>query len=575
MTKPILTGGALMFKHYTMNQVILPLDLEVKLDKNDIAFAINDLIESIPVESFEDFTRSTGCPAYHPRMMMKIILCAYTQSVFSGRKIEALLKDSIRMMWLAQGYEPSYRTINRFRTNPLVAELLRQCFVQFRSKLVQDKEIDAEAIFIDGTKIEANANKFTFVWRKSVERYSSNLIEKSNVMYDELLEKEIIPAIERENEEELSVKEIETIVEKLDDTIDTYTKKIDDSDVVSERKQLRSERKEPKKYRNHYGDFLVRKQKYQRDMEIFKDRNSYSKTDHDATFMRMKDDYMRNGQLKAGYNLQIATEGQYALAYDIFPNPTDTRTFIPFLNTIEKDYFELPKYIVADAGYGSEQNYDDVLNNRNRTPLITYNQYRKEKKKKFKNDPFKTANWEYDGVTDSFICPNNRRLNYIYESNRTDKYGFKRTFKVYESESCSDCPVRSLCTKAAEGKNRKLFYNEKWECQKEYVREKLSNEETGEIYGKRKIDVEPVFGFLKANLGFTRMSVRGKPKVHNEMGFALMAVNLRKYSTINNENGTFSHKNMRKNGCVYLLLINTTVFVYLRLVMSQPLYFLF
>ena len=230
-----------MFKHYTMNQVVLPLDLEVKLDKNDIAFAINDLIESIPVESFENFTRSTGCPAYHPRMMMKIILCAYTQSVFSGRKIEALLKDSVRMMWLAQGYEPSYRTINRFRTNPLVAELLRQCFVQFRSKLVQENEIDTEAIFIDGTKIEANANKFTFVWRKSVERYSSNLIEKSNVMYDELLEKEIIPAIERENEEELSVKEIETIVEKLDDTIDIYTKKIDDSDVLSERKQLRSE----------------------------------------------------------------------------------------------------------------------------------------------------------------------------------------------------------------------------------------------------------------------------------------------------------------------------------------------
>src|SRR5699024_2540870 len=194
--------------------------------------------------------------------------------------------------------------------------------------------IDAEAIFIDGTKIEANANKFTFVWRKSVERYSSNLIEKSNLMYDELLEKEILPAIERENEEELSVKEIENIVEKLDDTIDTYTKKIDDSDVASERKRMRADRKDPRKCRKQCGDFLTRKQKYQRDREIFKDRNSYSKTDHDATFMRMKDDYMRNGQLKAGYNLQIATEGQYALAYYIFPNPTDKRTFIPFLNTI-------------------------------------------------------------------------------------------------------------------------------------------------------------------------------------------------------------------------------------------------
>src|SRR5699024_6444920 len=162
-------------------------------------------------------------------LMPKIISCAYPQTVFSGRKVEALLKDSIRMMRLAQGHDPSYRTINRVRTHPLVEELLRQCVVQFRSKLVQDQEVDAKAIVIDGTKIEANAIKFTFVWRKSVERYSSNLIEKSNLMYDELLEKEIIPAIERENEEELSVKEIETIVEKLDDSIDTYTKKIDDS----------------------------------------------------------------------------------------------------------------------------------------------------------------------------------------------------------------------------------------------------------------------------------------------------------------------------------------------------------
>src|SRR5699024_5517135 len=155
----------------------------------------------------------------------------YTQSVFSGRKIEALVKDSIRMMWLAQGYEPSYRSINRFRSNEHTEELLRQCFVQFRCRLIEEKEIDAEAIFIDGTKVEANANKFTFVWRKSTERYSENLIEKSNHAYEELLKKEIIPAIERENPEELSVDELETIVEKLDKTIDAYTKRMEVSDV--------------------------------------------------------------------------------------------------------------------------------------------------------------------------------------------------------------------------------------------------------------------------------------------------------------------------------------------------------
>ncbi len=328
-----------MFKHYTMNQVILPLDLEMKLKENDIAFAVNDLVESIPDEAFKDFLRQTGRPAYHPRMMLKIILCGYTQSVFSGRKIEALLEDSVRMMWLAQGEKPSYRTINRFRSNLFIEDVLRECFVQFRNQLVEKELIEEEAIFIDGTKIEANANKFTFVWRKSVERYNDKLIEKSNQLYDELLEKEIIPAMERENKEELSVGEMEEIIENLDEKIEAYDEKIETCEVGSERKKIRSERKLPKQARKQVMNFITRKQKYQKDMEIFGDRNSYSKTDPEATFMRMKDDYMKNGQLKAGYNVQLATEGQYALAYDVFPNPTDTRTLIPFLDTIEEHFF--------------------------------------------------------------------------------------------------------------------------------------------------------------------------------------------------------------------------------------------
>lgn len=141
-----------MFKDYNMNQLVLPLDLEVKLQENDIAFSIHHLVDSIPSDALDSFTHPNGCSAYHPRMMLKIILCGYTQSSFSARKIEALLKDSIRMMWLAQGYEPSYRTIDRFRTHPDMKEPLRQCFVQFRCQLVEEKLIDQEAIFIDGTK---------------------------------------------------------------------------------------------------------------------------------------------------------------------------------------------------------------------------------------------------------------------------------------------------------------------------------------------------------------------------------------------------------------------------------------
>ncbi|WP_112181966.1 IS1182 family transposase [Paraliobacillus zengyii] len=519
-----------MFKDYNMNQVILPLDFEMKLQKNDIAYTIHDLVEQIPDKAFSVFLHETGCPAYHPRMMMKVILCAYTQSVFSGRKIESLLKDSVRMMWLAQGYEPSYRTINRFRVNEEVQELLRQCFVQFRCQLVKEELIDQEAIFIDGTKIEANANKFTFVWRKAIEKYSANLVEKSNQLYDELLANEIIPEIERESTEELSTKELEKVVEKLEKTVEGYDKQIEESKDVSKRKQLRSARKTPKKYRKQFKDYVARKQKYEKDRLIFEARNSYSKTDHDATFMRMKDDYMKNGQLKAGYNVQIATEGQYTLAYDVFPNPTDVRTFTPFLDKIEESFFELPTYIVADAWYGSEQNYEDVRINRERIPLITYNMYRKEKTKKYKQDPFNTMNWAYDEASDSFRCPNDKKVAFQYLSNRTGKDNFTRSFKVYECEDCSDCPLRSHCTKAKEGNNRKIYYNEKWEQQKAYTKQQLSEKETGKIYGKRKIDVEPVFGFLKANLRFTRMSVRGKKKVENELGFAFMAVNLRKYT---------------------------------------------
>lgn len=521
-----------MFKDYNMNQLVLPLDLEVKLQKNDIAFHVHHLVESIPPEAFEAFLRNEGCPAYHPRMMLKIILCAYTQSVFSGRKIESLLKDSLRMMWLAQGYEPSYRTINRFRVHPAVKELIRQCFVQFRCQLVQEKLIENEAIFIDGTKIEANANKFTFVWKKSIEKYHNGLIEKSNQLYDELLEKEIIPEIERENEKELALEDLAQMVEKVDEVIAEYDRKIEDSSDVAERKALRTERKFPKKARKQLIDYIERKLKYQRDFEILDERNSYSKTDPDATFMRMKDDYMKNGQLKAGYNIQVATEGQYALAYSIFPNPADTRTLIPFLDEIEQHYFKLPKHIVADAGYGSEQNYDDILLNRKREALITYTMYVKEQKKTYKQNEFNTANWDYDKENDRYTCPNQQHLVFKYHTTKTDKYDFAREFKVYECEDCSGCPLRSLCTKAKEGNNRKLMVNEKWEQQKEYVRAKLSEEKTSTLYRQRKIDVEPVFGFLKANLRFTRFSVRGKSKVENEMGLALMAVNLRKFTAI-------------------------------------------
>ncbi|WP_270279981.1 transposase, partial [Vagococcus bubulae] len=150
---------------------------------------------------------------------------------------------------------------------------------------------------------------------------------------------------------------------------------------------------------------------------------SYSKTDNDATFMRMKDDHMKNGQLKPGYNVQIATNNQYVLAYDVFQNPTDFKTLIPFLETIKENYFKLPKYIVADAGYGSEENYQATMDDFERIPLITYTMYQKELKKKYRTNPFNVSNWRYDELLDVYFCPLNRRLKFKRYSTRIDKYG--------------------------------------------------------------------------------------------------------------------------------------------------------
>ena len=520
-----------MFKDYNINQLVLPMNLEIKLQENDIAFHINELVESIPQKALVPFIREEGCPAYHPRMMLKIVLCGYTQSSFSGRKIEALLHDSLRMMWLAQGNFPSYRTINRFIVNPLVQELLRQCFVSFRLRLLREKLINDEAIFIDGTKIEANANKFTFVWKKSTEKHHRKLIEDAKTLYDKLHKEKVLPEIARENEEELTVNELETIASVLEDEAEECNEQISLSGKVQERKALRKRRKLLNDARKLVEGYVARKKKYEQQIATFEGRNSYSKTDTDATFMRMKEDHMKNGHLKAGYNVQIATEGQYVLACDVFPNPTDTKTLKPFLDKIETEYFKVPKYIVADAGYGSEENYTDILEGRKREALITYGMYRKERTRKYRKDPFNTDNWEYDEATDSYICPNGKQLTFSYVSRKTDRNGFSRKFKVYECDDCNSCPFREQCSKSKNDRNKALRINERLEHQKEYVRTKLSEEEAGSIYRQRKIDVEPVFGFLKANLCFTRFTVRGKEKVRNEIAIALMAVNMRKIAS--------------------------------------------
>lgn len=216
-----------MYKHYNMNQITLPLETEVLIPDHDISKAVHTLVESMPEAIFDDFRPPQGATSYHPKMMLKILLCAYSQSIFSGRKIEALLYDSIRMRWLAQEQTPSYRTINRFRVHPKMAALLQSAFIQFRTQLEFNGLIDSDAIFIDGTKIEANANKYTFVFRKNIERHESALLEKSKAKYAVLVESNVIPELEREADGPLTPEEIANIHTQLSDIEAKQTERIE------------------------------------------------------------------------------------------------------------------------------------------------------------------------------------------------------------------------------------------------------------------------------------------------------------------------------------------------------------
>ncbi|SBE50306.1 transposase [Staphylococcus aureus] len=476
-----------MYKNYNMTQLTLPIETSVRIPQNDISRYVNEIVETIPDSEFDEFRHHRGATSYHPKMMLKIILYAYTQSVFSGRRIEKLLHDSIRMMWLAQNQTPSYKTINRFRVNPNTDALIESLFIQFHSQCLKQNLIDDNSIFIDGTKVEANANRYTFVWKKSIQNHESKLNENSKALYRDLVEEKIIPEIKEDGDSDLTIEEIDLIGSHLDKEIEDLNHSIQNEDCTQIRKQTRKKRTEIKKFKKKFDDYSERKSKYEEQKSILKDRNSFSKTDHDATFMRMKEDHMKNGQLKPGYNLQIATNSQFVLSYDLFQNPTDTRTLIPFLTMIQNTFGYLPEYIVADAGYGSEQNYMAIIDDFNKTPLITYGMFIKDKTRKFKSD-----------------------------------------FKLYECDDCSACSLRQQCMKPNSKSNKKIMKNYNWEYFKAQINQKLSEPETKKIYSQRKIDVEPVFGFMKAILGFTRMSVRGINKVKRELGFVLMALNIRK-----------------------------------------------
>ena len=525
ITKPIKKELFSMYQNYTTGQTEFVLNFDFTISSTHIVRLIDAFVDSIPNEILlKDNVSTTGRPLSHPAIMLKILLFAYSRQTFSGRKIELMLEENIPMRWLARENHYSYHTINNFRSSSHASELIKQSFVYFSLALKDHDLIKNDAVFIDGTKIEADANKYSFTWKKSVQKYHNNLKEKASALYEELVEKQVIKSMDLETVQSSSGMELisENITEeiaKLNEEIEQEPKVIKGGSPKKRRRRFLSKTK-----RQLDQDFIPRAKKYEEAERIFQGRNSFSKTDHDATFMCMKEDPMRNRELKPGYNLQIATHNQFVLDYGLFANPTDTRTLVPFLNQFHStDFFN---YIVADAGYGSEYNYTSIIDQFEKEPLIPYNTFLKEQKRKFKNDLSKPQNWPYNEEDDYYIDYLGVRFSFYRYSVRKDRYGFKRDLKIYQADKIQLSSELDELAKTSSGRQRQIQVNQTWNYYKEKIKENLSSDEGQAVYRRRKYDVEPVFGRMKRDFGVRRTHLRGQKPVENDIGLVLMSMNL-------------------------------------------------
>jgi transposase len=510
-----------IFKPYEQNQaMLLPPSVEELIPETHIVRVVNRMIGEIDKKILEKQYKGGGTSAYDPEMLLKVIVYAYTQRVFSSRRIAKELRENINYMWLSGMNRPDHRTINRFRGKVMKATI-SEIFYGVIEQLMEQGYVNLDNYFVDGTKIEANANRYTFVWRKSTEKNKAKLQEKVKQLLDEIDE------IEASEEEEYGDKDLEEMgegkeidVEKLKEAARKINERLrqqtDDKELKTAKKKLES-------------DFIPRLEKYEKYEKIFNGRNSFCKTDTDATFMRMKEDHMLNGQLKPGYNVQMGTENQFIVGYSIHQRPGDTACMIPHLKQVKDQLGTLPKKIIADAGYGSEENYQ-YLENENLENYVKFNTFHKEQKRSWRKQLFRVENWEYDQEKDEYHCPGNQRLVYRREINKKTALGYLSKLREYECQNCSGCLMKSECTKAAG--NRCVQVNFTLNQFRDQARSNLLSDQGRKLSTQRNVDVESVFGRLKHNWGFRRFLLKGLEKVNVEWGILSIAHNIAKLAVV-------------------------------------------
>lgn len=501
-----------IFKPNYINQgTLFPLDLNEKVGKHHPCRVIHEVVSKLDISKLLKQYKGGGTSSYDPRMLLSVLFYAYLNNTYSCRKIAKSIEENIYFMWLAGGQKPDFRTINDFRSKKLAGEI-EGLFSQIVQLMVTMGLVSLEQQFIDGTKIEANAGKYSFVWRKSVENHKEKLESKIKSVLED-----IKTAIQADTSASEAPKSVKIDSQTLESEIAKVNEKIRETEV---------DKAVSKNIKDLTDNKLAKLREYEEKLKIMGNRNSYSKTDPDATFMRMKDDHLGNGQLKAAYNVQISTEDQIITHYSVYQDRTDYNTLSPHLTGFEQNYGKQSTQIIADAGYGSEENYE-LLTEKEIAFYIPYPGFRGEQTTKVKENPFLTQNLFYNAELDFLVCPMGQKMEKKHSRTTTTDHGYTQKSTVYEAKNCQGCPLISLCHKS-QG-NRQIAINHKLNEYRNIIKPRLLSQEGKEIYKKRCVEPEPVFGNIKQNMGFRRFSLRSTPKVSIEFGLFAIAHNFAKF----------------------------------------------
>lgn len=507
----------LHFRSYDPDQTLLfPQRIDRDIPKDDPVRILKSVIESLDLSGFKKLYHERGRSPYHPKMMLMVILYSYMNNVYSCRKIEKLLYRDIYYIWLSGYQKPNFATINRFRNR--VKNEIGHIFTLLVLILVEKGFVTLEVEYLDGTKIESKANKYTFVWRKSVERNREKLLEKIRVLLQQINE-------QMAQDKAADVDTLELTPQTLCEISKEFKEALGSAPEAKTKEEKAAQRGKNKMFKEleRHGEKLA---EYNSRLEQMEGRNSISKTDPSATFMRMKEDAMCNGQTKPGYNLQISSENQFITDFALFPNPTDTLTFIPFLGSFPGRYGRFPKRVVADSGYGSEENYR-FMDEAGIEGFVKYNRFHLEHRPRYKPDTFHPDSLYYNEEGDYYICPMGQRMSRTGTVQTRTEGGYISQSACYRAIRCKGCPLRCLCYKA-KANQRTIRVNHRLNSYKRKACELLTSEEGIKERGRRCIEPEAVFGQMKSNMAYRRFRHMGKDKVVMDFTFFAIAFNIKK-----------------------------------------------